>query len=665
MKTVPKRTETRFPTDVPGRLVAILFLALIPLVTLVPYAGISNSLTQALALRWVSAAVFLICLGVFLRPSDKASSLRLDFPGLLLLLLSAWVLLSVKNSKEAFVSFYSFRGFLALVLWWFSLRMAWQRWPGLFPAFERTFRWTAYLAAAWLCFYMAGRFLGIPFSMAFIERKGSFLNENIGAGFFGMALLWMVLKRLHGQAASGWGLGLLFVAWAITQSRGAFVAMVAVILLYLLLHMKEIEQKMSAWKTNQWVLFGLGVLLVLACSSYTIRKLFDALEVDPRALNRWELWKSGFDMALTQPLLGFGPGTFADVFPAYQPAAFWNAFVPAVHNEFLQTTIECGFPALVLTLLFLWYVLRETGDRVLQTPAFKEASPEDMVSEYAFYLVILESLHNFVDFTFHEWCHRLVLLGFVTFALSRKRIAGDVEVSLDLSRRAYLAGAGVLGFFIVWALGLGGYRDFVAKMYNFNANLAYQQQDLDSAEFFSGKSLALRGDFMEPWDLLGAIADVRGERNAKPVEKRKYFETAEQYFEKAGQASPYSLAPLENRVHLMMVQRRLEESLDLQKELVEKAPQNPQVYVDQSDILLAMGRVQEAIISAQKAIDLDYAYVPGYLRKARAMEALGKRQDAIQVYKTIEDILKKIDKVGLADKIQQLDSYIQNLQGES
>jgi len=660
-----KPAESKFPTDIPGRLVAVCFLALIPLVTLYPYSGVSVSLTQDLILRWASAAVFLVCLGVFLQPSDKTRGLQVDFPNLLLLLLSAWVLLSVKNSKEAFVSFYSFRGFLALVLWWFSLRMAWQKWPGFYPAFEKVFRWTAYFAAAWLCFYMAGRFLGIPFFLAFIERKGSFLNENIGAGFFGMALLWMLLRKLHGQAVSGWGLGLLFVAWAITQSRGAFVAMVAVILLYLLLHMKEIEQKMSAWKTGQWVLFGLGVLLVLACSSYTIRKLFDALEVDPRALNRWELWKSGFDMALTQPLLGFGPGTFADVFPAYQPAAFWNAFVPAVHNEFLQTTIECGFPALVLTLLFLWYILRETGGRVLRTPTFKEASREDLVGEYVFYLVILEGLHNFVDFTFHEWCHRLVLLGFVTFALSRKKAVGDVEVSLNLSRRAYLAGAGVLGVFILWALGLGSYKDYVAKIYNFNASLAYEHQDLDAAEFFSDKSLSLRGDFMEPWDLLGAIADVRGERSDKPVEKRKFFETAEQYYERAGQASPYSLTPLENRVHLMMVQRRTEEALELQKELIEKASQNPQAYVDQSDILLALGRVQEAIISAQKAIDLDYAYVPGYLRKARAMEALGKKQDAIQVYKTIEEILKKIDNPGLADKIQQLESYIQNLQGQS
>ena len=658
-----KPTESRFPEDLTGRIVGVLFLALIPLVTVIPYAAVPVSLVQDLVLRWVSAAVFLLCLGVFLQPSDKTRNLRVDFPNLLLLLLSAWVLLSVKNSKEPFESFYSFRGFLALVLWWFSLRMVWQRWPGIYSWFEKVFLWTATFAAAWICFYMAGRTMDIPLFLGFIERKGFFINENIGAGFLGMALLWMLLRKLHRQAASGWGLALIFLAWAMTQSRGAFVAMVVVVLLYLLFHMREFEEKMSGWKTHQWVLFGLGVVLVLGCSSYTIRKLFDALEVDPRALNRWELWKSGFDMAMNQPLLGFGPGTFADVFPSYQPAAFWNASVPAVHNEYLQTAIECGFPALLLTAFFLWVLLQETGQRVLKTPAFKEAPKEDLVSEYVFYLVILEGLHNFVDFTFHEWCHRLVLLGFATFALSRKRATGDVEVSLGLSRRAYLLGAALLAVFILWALGRGGYKDYMAKLYNFNATLAYQQQNLDLAEIFSRKSLDLRGDFMEPLDLLGAIADVRGERSEKSVEKRKYFEAAEQYYETAGQASPYSLAPLQNRVHLMIVQGRFEAALELQTQLVQKSPEYPPAYIQQGEILLHMGRAQEAIAAAQKAVDLDYYFLPGQDLKARAMEALGKRSDALQVYKTIKEILKQFPNSENAERLKMIDARIEKLQG--
>lgn len=659
-----KSTELKFPTDLTGRVVGTLFLILLPLVTIIPYAAVPVSLTQDLVLRWAAAAVFLLCAGVYLQPSDKSRSLRLDFSNLLLLILSAWVLLSVKNSKEAFESFYSFRGFMAMVLWWFSLRMVWQRWPGLFPAFQKVFLGVAIFAAAWLCLYMAGRAMGIPFFRMFIERKGFFINENIGAGFLGMALLWGALRKLHRQPMPGWCLGLLFLGWAITQSRGAFVAMVAVIFLYLLLHMREIEERLSGWKAREWVLFGVSVVLALACSSYTIKKLFDALEVDPRALNRWELWQSGFDMAMSQPLLGFGPGTFPDVFPAYQPAAFWNAFVPAAHNEYLQTTIECGLPALLLTVLFLWYILRETGSRVLRTSTFKEAAQEDLVSEYAFYLVLLEAIHNTVDFTFHEWSHRLVLLGFVTYALSRKKMAGDVEVTLNLSRRAYLAGATLLALFVLWTLGFGGYKDYMAKLYSFNATNLYEQGNLDLAEAFGNRSLGLRADYMKPWNLLGAVEDVRGERASNSRERKKHLELAAQYFTKAAGLSPYSLEPIENQVRLMMVQGRLEDALELQDELVEKAPAYPPAYIQRGDILMKLGRAQDAIASAQKAVDLDQYFIPGQLLKANAMEAIGKKKDAIQVYKTIEEILEQVNNPEYAERMKEIAAHIRKLQGQ-
>ncbi len=657
-----KPTELKFPTDPAGRVVGILFLLLIPLVTLVPYAAIPLSLTQDLALRWVSAAVFLICLAAHLPPLPGLRTFKLDFPNILLLLLCAWVLLSAKNSKESFESFYAFRGFLALILWWFSLRAIWQRWPGVFPAFEKSFLWTAYLAAAWICLYMAGREAGIPIFKAFIERKGMFLNENIGAGFLGMALLWGVVRRLHGQAASAWGLALLFLAWALTESRGAFVAMMAVVLLYLLLHMKEVEQRLSKWDTRQWVIFAATVVGVLVCSSYTVKKFFDALEVDPRAFNRWELWKSSIAMALSQPLLGFGPGTFADVFPDYQPAEFWNTYVPAAHNEYLQTMTECGWPALLLTLLFLWCVLRETG-AYLRTPAFREAAREEWIPEFTFYLVLLEALHNVVDFTFHEWCHRLVLLAFVTYALTRRKKAEDVEASVNLSARALLAGVAVLALFVSWTLGRGAYRDYMAKLCNFNASSLYDQNNLDLAEAFGERSLSYRSDYMQPWNLLGAIEDVRGERTARRLEKQRYFEMAEQDYQKAAQLSPYALTPLENQVRLMKVQGRLDDALDLQKKLVGMAPEYPPAYIEEGGLLLRMGRVQDAIAAAQMAIDLDYYFIPGQLLKANAMEALGKKDDAIQVYKAIADILHQVNNPEYDDRLKQIEGHIRKLQG--
>ncbi|HJT25325.1 MAG TPA: tetratricopeptide repeat protein, partial [bacterium] len=147
------------------------------------------------------------------------------------------------------------------------------------------------------------------------------------------------------------------------------------------------------------------------------------------------------------------------------------------------------------------------------------------------------------------------------------------------------------------------------------------------------------------------------------TEKRKYFETAELYYERAAQASPYSLAPLENREHLMIVQGRFEAALELQNQIVQMAPEYPPAYIEQGRILLHMGRAQEAIAAAQKAVDLDYYYLLGQDLKARAMEALGKKADALQVYKTIEGILQQFPSPENAERMKEIDARIQKLQG--
>ena len=651
--------------DASGRMAGLLFLSLIPLAVLVPAAPLPSWLAQDLVLRWASSALFLFSLFRFFPGTREKASLVLDFQNLSVLLLAAWVSLSMKNSKEAFESFYAFRNFAVLVLFWFSLRSVWKHWPGLYGWFEKTFFWTSVAAALWLCVSTLGHGTSFGFFQSIVPRKGLFVNENVAAGFLGMALLWSVLGRLHLKPVPFWAVGLFFLAWALTQSRGAFVAMLAVAVLYLLLHMKETEKMIRGWTPSQWALFALLVVVFLVCTSFTIHKLFNPQEVDARASHRWDLWNSSFRMAMDQPLLGFGPGTFQDAFAAYKPASIWNTYVAAAHNEFLQTAVECGWPALLLVLLFLWGVLRETGSRLFQTSAFKEAPADSRISEGVFFLVLFEAVHNTVDFTFHDWSHRLVLLAMVTFALRDKKAVDDVSSELTFSRRALWAGAWFLAASVLWVMGVGAYRDYGSQMEAFRATMAYKQNDLDMAESSARSALKLRGDFMKPWNLLGAVEDVRGERATAAVERKNDFQLAEEYYGKAAQLSPYSLEPLENKVHFLVVQRRLSEALELQNLLVGLAPQNPVEYIQRAQILLAMGRAQESIFSAQKAVDLDDYFIPGYVAKARAMEALGKRDDAVQTYKTIVEIIKKQGIPDLAKRLGEVEARIRRLQNRN
>src|SRR5579859_2630259 len=252
-----------FPSDAFGRLAGFLFLALIPLTVLVPVKSAHYWLTQDLTLRLTVVLVFSLCLSSIFFQRLRDYSLKLDFTDLVALSLAGWVLLSVKNSKEAFESFYAFRSFLAMLFWWFSILLLWRRWPGLYPVFEKVLFYTALLAAAWLLLSTLGHGVSPYLHNKLIPRIGFFPNENIAAGFLGLVLIWGVLKRLHQGWVPLWGLVLFFVAWCVTQSRGAFLSMSLVVVVYCLLHMREIEQRLAQWTRNQWLAAG-GAVLVLA-----------------------------------------------------------------------------------------------------------------------------------------------------------------------------------------------------------------------------------------------------------------------------------------------------------------------------------------------------------------------------------------------------------------
>ncbi len=655
-----KSEVLKFPTSASGRLTGFLVLSLVPLVTLIPVTPIAAWLAQDFVLRWVSALVFFLCLlGAFLKSKIKPS-LFLDFPDFLVLLLSGWVLLSVKNSQQSFDSFYAFKSFLALILFWFSFRNIWALWPELFPWFEKIFFWTAFSAGAWVFVSTAGRWFWFDTFVKFIPRQGFFANQNIAAGFLSLALIWGCLKLLHQERVSLAAFLFLIPAWGITESRGALVAMVLVMVAYLLLHMIEVEKRMSQWEFRHWVVFGGFVLLAAFSSALMVNRFLNA-DADPRSYFRIDVWISSFKMVMAQPLFGFGPGTFADVYPLFRPVGLWNTFNPFAHNEYLQTAAECGLPAMVLVLLLLVVLFREFSPVLFKAQAFQKAAPGLRSGEIAFYMVLFEASHNSVDFTFHEWSHRLVLFGFVTYALREKRTQEDLKTSFHFSQRVFIGGLTVLALFIAWVLGVGSLRDYLARTYDLKS-LGYQQQgDLEKAESFARKSLKCRENYMDPWNSLGAIADNRAGREKNPAAREKLFQTAQESFQEAIRLSPYSLVPRENEIQDMVKRGRLDEALDLQKELIEKTPELPTSYTGLGWILMKMGKPREALVPAQKVINMDPYFLPGYLLKGRAFETLGNKKEALRTYEDAREMLKNINRM---DPSGQIEPQIQKLKSQ-
>jgi tetratricopeptide (TPR) repeat protein len=380
--------------------------------------------------------------------------------------------------------------------------------------------------------------------------------------------------------------------------------------------------------------------------------------MDPRAYFRLDIWRSASQMIAAQPIWGFGPGTFGEVYPFYRPGWLWNTTTPFAHNEYLQVAAECGLPVLLLTLLFLAETVRRSLTAFFSFPVFQKVPAKVRAAEVAFYLVVFEALHCLVDFTFHEWSHRLVLLGFVTYAWGGKKDGEDLSVSIGLSRLAAGLGTATAILLCLWMLGAGALKDYLAKVYNAKSVVLLQKGELDAAEANALKSLAFRPRYSDPWNSLGVIEYGRGSFSKGWAEREKHFNAAKDDYGMAMQLSPYSATPQENEVENMVRQGRLREALDLQKELIAKIPEAPTYRLDLGRILARMGRFPEALAAFEKAIDIDGYYLPAYLSKAQALEALGKKGEALKTYEQMKDLLQKL---GLKDPSGQIEAGIQKL----
>ena len=83
---------------------------------------------------------------------------------------------------------------------------------------------------------------------------------------------------------------------------------------------------------------------------------------DVSTMERFHRWVAGGNMVPYRPWTGFGPGTFVEQYPAYTNNNFrtWVSANPersGIHNYYLMTLVEQGYPGLVILVLWLVVVL--------------------------------------------------------------------------------------------------------------------------------------------------------------------------------------------------------------------------------------------------------------------------------------------------------------------
>jgi len=157
---------------------------------------------------------------------------------------------------------------------------------------------------------------------------------------------------LRGLAAFALGLCLLFQLATLltTGSRGALGSLTAAALVFAVCLYCAMRSGLVLEKSTRFMLGVLTLGLVLgglAVARPVIGRLH-TLNDNSAAFRVWT-WKGAVKMAVANPIMGTGIGTWSDL---YRPYAL-TAPTGAAHNSYLQLADECGLPALIALLVTL------------------------------------------------------------------------------------------------------------------------------------------------------------------------------------------------------------------------------------------------------------------------------------------------------------------------
>jgi len=614
------------PDSKVGRFLLAAFLGIVLGVTLVPASSVPVWMMRDMVLRVLSVAAFIALLCSIRPQKGNLYTLEWDLLDGLMAFGMVWVSLSAWNSDHSYESFYACRGFLAIILWWFIFRVVWRKWPELFGWFLSAFLGISLVAAFWVIFGTALNHMN-PWARPFP-------NENFAAAFLSIALTVSVLRWFRQPRwPSAVPAILFFTAWAFMKSRGGFLAVAVALGFFLLWNHERFESLFRKWKTKEWLVLAGVVLLLLLPSYKMINRLMTVGDKDDRAYDRATvIWGASLQMALPQPVMGFGPGTYGTVFPYYRPARRWYLDNDYAHNEFLQAAVEGGWPmaawAFALAAAFGWGFLR------LKKPAspFVSVPLSDEVAAWTGPLLALFIVWASLDFVLHEWSVAFTGLAFLTFAFRR-----PVDLGWSLSVRfkrpqALLAAVG-LSLALLGGVAVGGFRDFLAGVAQLRGIRAQQEGDVATAAAYFRQSVRIRP--RNPHALLASAAaeEVLASGQDDPAIREQLLRSAEDGYRKAVEVAPLLVAAKSDFVEFWQRRNRLDLALDLQKKLTGSLPDYLPNYFNLGLIFLDLGKPHEAISQADQAIQRKGNYQPAYLLKGMAFEKLGQPGNAVRAYR--------------------------------
>jgi len=207
------------------------------------------------------------------------------------------------------------------------------------------------------------------------------------------------------RALAGLGVGLLFTALLLTQSKGGFLGFLGAALAFL--GGLKGSGRLTLHRRLIWRGFlGAGLLAGAVAVSPLGHRFVKAFTTEKHsALHRLLTWQGTWQMVRANPLLGTGPGTFPYAYPQYAR----GSFTAQAHNTFLQLPAEMGLGALAAFLWLLFAVGRECG----RAARDRQDSTRALLGTAGLAATAGLVLHNLVDYGWSVPAVRLTWLALI------------------------------------------------------------------------------------------------------------------------------------------------------------------------------------------------------------------------------------------------------------
>ncbi len=170
-------------------------------------------------------------------------------------------------------------------------------------------------------------------------------------------------RRLTGMQVLRW-LEFAAATWALWQarSRGVPIILLAVSVGFLLAHAAVKLRHRSTEPIPRWPFFTAALSLALLADTVMTRGTGSLATMSGRI----PAWKQALGAIAAHPFLGYGPGSFRDVFPLQQGAG-WHSF--GSHNAILDACLYSGVLGGLFYTCFLAGVVLSTAARFARHPA--------------------------------------------------------------------------------------------------------------------------------------------------------------------------------------------------------------------------------------------------------------------------------------------------------